>query len=103
MPPTRAQYFFASPWLLRIWMIALPFIVTLISAVELVRLNPAFPIDGFNSILFWFLLPVIFFLSFFSALLLGFPIIGSFLLARAEINGAPFHEGDIVEILTGPH
>lgn len=102
MKPTRAQYFFASPWPWRIWFTAIP----LISAFTVGRICADFldPFSGtWDFVRFaWFVLLAVL-LGFFLALFPGWLIIGPLFYGRELKNGGPFKVGDTVQILSGPY
>lgn len=100
--PTRSQRLFASPWLMRVWYSATTLPTTAIClALSGFRLEHLadwselrrFVLIGAASALFGLLLGV------FPGLLVLSPLFQS----RARLNGAPFCEGDMVQVLSGPH
>lgn len=113
MKPTRAQYFFATLWPLRILFLLLfvgaPLCFAGVVAILLAHVyQPLFDL--------WNLLQVVFFVVI--ALLLGhlltlvagtilaaifWPLLRPRYEARCARNGAPFHVGDHVRILAGRH
>jgi hypothetical protein len=100
--PTRAQYFYASPWPLRIWFTAIPLLI----AVAVGRTCASF-LDPFAAwwdfVRFaWFVLLALL-LVFFLTMFPGWFFIGPFFYGREMKNGGPFKVGDTVQILSGPH
>ena len=102
MKPSRIHYFVAAQWPSRIWL-------------------TAFPAASFawSASLCWPLLvsptkwtdPLVFFgcallaaaLGFFVSIIVGWPILGPMYYDRSLKNGEPFHTGEMVHILVGPH
>lgn len=113
MKPTRAQYFFATLWPLRILFLLLFAGVPLYfaGAMAVLLAHVYQPLSNL-----WNLLRVVFFVT--VALLLGLfmvffvvmflatifsPLLRPIYKARCAKNGAPFHVGDHVRILVGRH
>jgi hypothetical protein len=100
--PTRLQYFFAQLWPARIWFTAGP-VLALVIAVRACEPSVVFFADWRRLLLFLVtavLAPVIGFLA---ALPVWFLIFPPIYYIRGLANGAPFNEGDVVQILVGPH
>jgi hypothetical protein len=98
--PTRAHRFFAGNWLPRIWMAAFPALAALLMASAL---GPAPELAGFgrDARAYLLLIGIALALGLCVAALLGPFVLGPIYHWRAEVNGAPFHPGDRVEILVG--
>jgi hypothetical protein len=102
MKASRIHYFFAQEWPIKIWMTAVPSVFAIYAALR------CWPL--FVSPTSWFDWPVIVgiillaaMLGYFVGILLGWPIIGPLYYDRSVRNGEPFHAGDMVQILVGPH
>ena len=113
MKPTRAQYFFAINWPLRvvflILLVGVPLCCAYVIARPLVHVYaPLSEIWNLLRLVFYVIVALL--LSFLSALvavsfLIGilWPLIEPFYKSRCAKNGAPFHVGDHVRILAGRH
>lgn len=96
------QYIVAEGWLHRIWFTGIPLLCTL-AAIGMLKPTPELLSDWrnlFNIAVIVLAVPII---GYFSALLIGFFILGPILYSRGLKNGAPFHKGDLVRILVSPH
>lgn len=102
MKPTRTQCFFASAWPERIWFAVVPMSLACWVCIDYISL--LYPFSSLWDFLYLVWLIVL-------SLLLGlvlaiFPgglAVGSLYHARELKNGGPFAEGDVVQILCGPH
>ena len=102
MKPTRAQYFFASPWPGRIWFTTIPLLLTLaVGRTCASFLDPLAAWWDFVRFAWFVLLALL--LGFFLAMFPGWFVIGSLYYDRETKNGGPFKVGDRVQILCGPH
>lgn len=102
MTPSRAQYFFARPWLSNAWLIAVPLVCIVIAVRAAGTISETF--SEWSLLLpFFGVVSLAAFLGYFLALLLGWFVFGPLYYARGLKNGAPFHEGDLVRVLVGPH
>jgi hypothetical protein len=102
MKLTLMQRFFAGDWPARIWFTALP----LFFAAGIVCMcQPSWALlTNWKSLLGLLAVVVIsLLLGLLASVLVGWPILGSLYYGRGIKNGGPFHEGDQVLILTGPH
>jgi len=102
MRASRLHYFYAENWPLKLWFVALPLLFVGISVHE-GSISHAV-LEDWRSLLWltgyvvvWLLLGL------FSALLLGWFVLGPHLFSRGIKNGAPFRSGDLVEILSKPY
>jgi hypothetical protein len=95
--PTRAQYFFARPWLFNAWLIAGSL------AGSVFAVGAAKPSGTVSFLWLIGIVPIAAFLGFFLAFLVGGFVLGPIYYARNLTNAAPFHEGDMVHVLVGPH
>lgn len=102
MNPTPLQRVFASKWLIRIW-----FSATSMATMVVCLATAGFRfghVTDWRQVGWYFLIGII---SAALGLMLGvFPgvfLLGPLFHARGLSNGAPFHEGDTVQIITGPH
>jgi hypothetical protein len=102
MNPTRAQYFFASPWPGRIWFTIIPLLFALlIGRVCTSFLDPFSAWWDFVRFVWYVLLALL--LGFFLAVFPGWLIIGPLFHNRELTNGGPFKVRDSVRILSGLH
>lgn len=100
--PTRAQYFFASPWPNRIWFTAVPVLMAFwVGQFWAEFLEPLSSWWDFIRFCWYVLVGLL--LGFFVALFPGWLLIGPVFYYRELKNGAPFKVGDTVQILYGPH
>ena len=102
MKPTRMQYFFARRWTDRIWFTSIPLLCA-IAVIRFLKPTPELLSDGRYLLqVLGFVLAALL-IGFFSAFIIALPILVPIALYRSRINGAPFHKGDLVHILVGPH
>ncbi len=104
MKPTRMQYFFASDWPCRIVLTVITTVITLLLPIAVITGPTPEEYSGWLNLLIvagfcLISLPI----GFLSSLVIGWPIICILYSFRSEMNGAPFHKGDLVHILVGPH
>src|SRR5262245_7476649 len=103
MKPTRSQYFFASPWVGRIWFTVIP----LLCVIAVGRICSGFlePLSGWGDFWrsSWYVLLLAFVLGLMLALFPGWFVVGPLYYSRELKNGGPFKVGDTVQILAGPH
>ena len=101
MTPTRWHYFFAQKWPFWLWIILVP----LLSAALMASFLGTPPADlaefGPDAKRYIFLVGMGLLLGYFAGGLLGYFVLGPVYHYRAELNGAPFRTGDIVQILVG--
>lgn len=102
MTPSRAQYFFARPWLLNAWLIAV-ILVCIVIAVRTAGTTSKILSEGLSLLLSFGVVSLAALLGYFVALLLGWVVFGPLYFARGLKNGAPFHVGDMVRVLVGKH
>ncbi len=102
MKPSRMQYWFAQGWPGRTWFTVIPLLLVL-AAVRACEPTPALLLNWRCLLQFVGLVLLSLLLAFFSAILVGWPILGPIYYDRGLKNGAPFHEGDLVRISAGPH
>jgi hypothetical protein len=100
MTPSRAQYFFARPWLSNAWLIAVP-LVCIVIAVRASGTSSETISEWPSLLLLIGVVTLAALLGYVLALLLGWLVFGPLYYARGLKNGAPFHEGDLVRILFG--
>ncbi len=102
MKPTRMQYIIAEGWLDRVWNAVIPSLCAL-GAVRM--LEPTLALLGnwnyFSR--FSVIIVTVLMIGYLLALMSGWLIFGPIKYARSRENGAPFHEGDVVQILMGPY
>ena len=102
MKPTHLQRLFASKWLLRAW-----FVSTSVAAAALCLAGSGFRIEHVKDLplLGWYLLitPLAAALGIILGVFPGVIFVAPLLHVRGLFNGAPFREGDTVQVITGPH
>lgn len=100
MKPTRAQYFFARNWPVRILVVAVPLLFASLMARAL---GPVPTLAGLEpeARSYLLLLGVALLLGFCVVALIAPFILGPIYHYRAELNGAPFQTGDRVAVLVG--
>jgi amino acid permease len=102
MKPSRLQYWFAGSWPVILWLVGFTFGSALTfgwlywPAVELYG-------DWDHWLVFLRVIFLALFLGNCAAILVGWFVLGPLYYDRSKKNGEPFHEGDMVHILTGPH
>ncbi|MFQ5962438.1 MAG: hypothetical protein ACE5MG_13695 [Candidatus Methylomirabilales bacterium] len=105
MKPSRMQYFLARDWPVNVLLGMLTILIPAAAIVSLGSPEPSLFTQG--SYLIWFVLIVFVLMAllagFLCALIIAWPIVGIISGLQAELNGAPFHVGDRVRILVGPH
>ena len=101
MKPTKHQILFAEDWLARVWISG---VVISVTAGLLVRFLPLFKILGFSlhSVGLAVALVMGALVGYFGSLVLGSCFLPPIYRWREHVNGAPFHAGDLVEILSKP-
>ncbi len=102
MKPTQMQYFFATRWLDQIWFTGIPLLCAL-AVIRICKPTPELLSDGRYLLQFLGIVLAALLIGFFSVFIIGWPILGPIAHYRSLINGAPFHKGDLVHILVGPH
>ena len=100
--PTKLQVFFAQDWPIRIWLAVGPVIAL---AVAIGTCEPATAtFRNWQGVLLLVVILVVSpLLGYFAALLGAAFVIGPMYRAQARSNGAPFGEGDRVQVLAGKH
>jgi hypothetical protein len=100
--PTKAHYFFAQKWPIRVWTAGAMLISALAAAGAC---DP-----GMGTLTDWITLRsmawavvIALLLGWFSSILIGWLVLGPIYFRRALKNGAPFEVGDRVRILAGPY
>jgi hypothetical protein len=102
MKPTRAQYFFASSWPLRIWFGGISLTTAGWIAWKCATfLDPLADWRDFAKFALYTGVGML--LGFFLAVFPGWFVLGPLYYDRELKNGGPFQVGDTVMILTGPH
>jgi len=100
--PTRWQYFFAGYRPVIIWMVT--FLILCPLAVGLYYWPAVEQHGDWNHWLKFFGIELLgLLLGYFSAILVGWFVLGPLFYDRSLKNGEPFHEGDLVQILFGPY
>jgi hypothetical protein len=102
MTPSRAQYFFARPWLTNAWRISVPLACIVIAVASAGMSSDAFG-EWLSLLLLLGIVLLAALLGYFLAFLLGWLVLGPLYCARGLKNGAPFREGDLVRVLAGAH
>jgi hypothetical protein len=100
MKPTRLHYFYAYNWPKWLWITLVPLACVALMAGALGP-PPALLPPGAEGKGYLLLLGLAWLLGFTGGLLPGWFILGPIYFHRAQLNGAPFHPGDEVEILVG--
>lgn len=100
--PTRLQIFFAQNWPIRAWLTITPVIVVVLAVNAC---EPSLALcQSWQAVGFYLIVLIISpLLGYFGAVLAGVFIFGPMYYSRGLLNGAPFKEGDVVQILAGPH
>lgn len=102
MKPSRMQYIFAKDWPLKAYF-SVAAMLGLWAAVATCQPSMALFSDWLYLLLFIVSIVVTPVLAFFLSLPCAWMVIGPLYYLRARLNGAPFHIGDRVRILVGPH
>jgi hypothetical protein len=102
MKASRIHYFFAENWPAKIWMAAFLVLFVLGSASIFWPLF-IFPTRWTDPLLFFGCVLLAVPLGWFIGILIGWLVIGPLNYGRSLKNGEPFHQGDTVQILKGPH
>lgn len=102
MTPSKVQYFLAQDWLAKVWMTIFP---VLGAGVAVYASEIASSATTHLSSFFWLICLLILgaAIGWFGGILTGSVVLGPFYMAVARWNGAPFHPGEQVQILTGPY
>ncbi len=102
MKRTKLQVFFAEDWLGKIWIGG---IVTGATIGLLIHFLPTFAIIGvsFSSVGLGVAILLSSAIAYLGSLVLGSCLLPPIYRMRERINGAPFEEGDYVEIMKKPH
>ena len=102
MKPSRLQKFVAQDWPIKIW---LAVITALHVAVALWACGPSLTMLSDWSAVAWLGAVIILAVpvGWFSAILVGWFVLGPMYYGWGLKNGSPFHVGDRVRILVGPH
>jgi len=102
MTPSRAHYFFAKHWPVRLWMAAIGLASGL---AALLACAPGAEVlkdwAAFRAIAL--VVAMAMFLGWCVAILAGWFVLGPIYYDRAVKNGAPFQVGDRVRVLVGPY
>lgn len=96
------HYFYAHDWPMKLWFIGIPLLFPL-GVIFICKPTLALFSEWRYMLHFGIALIVSIPLGFFVGLIIGWPVLGSLYHDRCLKNGGPFHEGDIVRILVGPH
>jgi hypothetical protein len=102
MKASRIHYFFAEDWPVKIWLTAVLVLFVLGSAFIFWPLLVS-PTRWTDPFLFFGCVLLAVPLGWLVASLIGWFVIGPLYYDRGLKNGEPFHQGDTVQILTGPH
>ncbi len=102
MKASRIHYFFAQGWPAKIWLTAFLVLFVLGSASIFWPLI-AFATNWTDPLLFFGCVLAAVPLGWFVGILIGWPVLGPLYYDRSLKNGEPFHQGDTVQILAGPH
>jgi len=102
MKATKAHYFFANGWPAKIWMAAVP---TLFAAGAVMEFWSGLfsPSRLSEALISWGGVLASILLGWFVGILVGWFVIGPLYYDRNLKNGEPFHKGEVVQILVGPH
>lgn len=100
MKPTRIHYFYAQNWPARILFWMFPMLCAVLMAIAL-GAPPNLHDFGADARSYLLLIGLAWLIGYFVAPLLGWFILGPIYHHRAELNGAPFQAGDMVELLVG--
>lgn len=102
MKPSRLQIVFAEDWLAKIWISG---IVIATMTILVVKLAPSFALLGFSFSSMWLGLSILLvgIIAYLASLILGSCILPPIYRSRERINGAPFNEGDMVEVMKQPY
>ena len=96
------QIFFAQDWPLRIWL-TVGSVAAFVASVRACDVSMT-TFSAWQPALWVLVVAVVSpMLGYFAAILLGVFIFGPMYYSRGRINGAPFKERDVVQVLTGPH
>jgi hypothetical protein len=100
--PSKLQYFFGQDWPTKIWIMVIPLLCAFAAAFSC---QPTLALFSHWSDILMFVGVILLalLLGFFVSILLGLFVLGPLYYDRSIKNGEPFHEGDIVYILAGPH
>jgi hypothetical protein len=102
MKASRIHYFFAENWPAKIWLTAF-LVVFLLGSVHIFWPLLAFSTKWTDLLLFFGYVLLAVPLGWCIGILSGCFVIGPLNYYRSLKNGEPFHQGDTVQILTGPH
>ena len=102
MKPSRLQYFVAGDWPSKIWVTAIPIGFACFAAPSCWQLLLS-PTRWTDPLIALGYLVLFAFLGYFVSILVGWPILGPMYYDRSLKNGEPFHIGDVVQVLVGPH
>ena len=102
MKPSRIHYFVAGDWPSKIWATVFPvgFACFAASSCWQLLLSPTRWTDPLFVLGYLVSFAL---LGYFVSILVGWPILGPLYYARSLKNGEPFHIGDKVQVLSGPH
>lgn len=100
MKASRAHYFFAQEWPAKIWLAAFALLSAVITASQCWGI---LGVSWASSLIFVGLVLLGALLGYFVGFLVGWPILGPIYYGRGLMNGEPFHPGEMVQILVGPH
>jgi hypothetical protein len=102
MKAQRVHYFFAQEWPIKIWMTSFSSVFGFWAASGLWPLLVS-PTKWMDPLVFLGCVLLAALLGYFVSILVGWPVIGIMYYDRSLKNGEPFHKGDLVQILVGPH
>lgn len=102
MKATRIHYFYAQDWPTKIWFGAVMLLCVMV-AVRAADPTVAALNDWWMALWLLVIIAISLLIGFFSALVLGWFILGPLYYDRMLKNGGPFKVGDLVQILAGHH
>jgi hypothetical protein len=100
--PTQLQRVFASKWLIKIWLSATS-VITVVFCLAASGFRVGHLTDWPLGCWYVFIGIVAGAFGFMLGVFPGVLLLGPLFHARGLSNGAPFHKGDTVHIITGPH
>ena len=102
MKASKLQYFFAGDWPSKIWLCGVPLICAIVTFISLHPTSAYFG-NWTGALIFAGIMCLALILGYFVSILSGIFLLGPLYYNRSLKNGEPFHEGDVVQILVGPH
>lgn len=102
MRASKVHYFYAQDWPARIWLTSFSLGFAVVAAYLCWPLIASFS-SWAHLVLVLICVCVAGILGRYAGTLLGLPVIGPLYFERSLDNGEPFQEGDLVQIIVGPH